>query len=237
MKSFHIDKVVDFFIQVLPHLSVTFEYVILSLLFGLLLGLLILKLKLGKNRIGKAIANGYITIMRCVPSIVLLFLIYFGMPTVVNACFKISMQNIPPIVYVVITFTLFLGGSTAELMRSAYESVDRGQFEAGVSIGLTGFQTLIRIVIPQAFYAAIPNLGNTVIFLFKEGALGYTIGLQDVLGWGYSLSGLSGNAYALELYVALTFVYWPITIILEKLFRLLERNFSIEHRVLKGAKV
>lgn len=236
MRQFHVDKMFEFMIKVLPKLSVTFTYVIFSLLFGLIIGVLILKLKLGKNRAGRAFANLYITVMRCVPSLVMLFLVYFGLPGLLEKIFHVSMQKVPVIVWVVITFSLFLGSQTAELMRAAYQSVEKGQFEAGVTSGLTPFQTFYRIIFPQAFYAALPNLCNVVIFLFKEGALGYTVGLLDILGWGYSLSGLSGHSYALELYVGLAIIYWAVTILIEKVFTVAERNMSIEHKIRKGEK-
>lgn len=236
MRQFHVDKMMEFIIKVLPKLSVTFEYVVFSLLFGLLIGILVLKLKLGKNRIGRAFANGYITIMRCVPSLVMLFLVYFGLPGLLESIFHVSMQGVPVMVWVVITFSLFLGSSTAEMMRSAYQSVEKGQFEAGVTSGLTPFQTFRRIIFPQAFYSALPNLCNVVIFLFKEGALGYTVGLLDILGWGYSLSGLSGHSFALELYVGLALIYWAVTFLIERIFSVAEKQMSIEHKILKGGK-
>lgn len=234
MRTFHIDKVFEYFPKILPYLSVTFEYVVLSVLFGFMIGALLLKMRIGKVRILSAISSIYVTVMRCVPSIVLLFIVYFGAPMIGNSLgYEVSND---PIVYVIITFTLALAASGEEVMRAAYESVDKGQLEAGVACGLTPFQTFYRVILPQAFVTCIPNIGSTVIFMFKEGALAYTIGLQDVMGRGYSISGLYGHAYILELYVALTFIYWPITLILEKTFAELEKRFSIQHKISKIQK-
>ena len=111
----------------------------------------------------------------------------------------------------------------SEIIRTAYLSVPKGQYEAAVMVGLTPVQAIRRIIFPQGFIVALPNFGNIFIFMLKEGALAYTIGLHDVLGRGMYLSGLKANVYNLELYVALTLIYWPCTFILEKIFKAWEK--------------
>lgn len=236
MRTFHFDVMVEFFIKVLPYLKVTFTYVFFSFLFGTLLGALITMMRMSKVKVLNKIGSLYVTVMRCVPSVVLLFLVYYGLPMVLESYFDVKTRNLDNIYYVIVTFTLFLGASTSEVMRSAYRAVPKGQYEAAVTVGMTGWDAFRRIVFPQAFFAAIPNIGNVVIYLLKEGALAYTIGLQDVLGRGYYLNGLKGKGYALELYIALTFIYWPISLLLGRLFSRLEKKFSIEHKIMKNDK-
>lgn len=224
MRTFHWDIFVEFYIKILPYIRVTVCYVFFSVLFGFLFGAVLAMMRLGKRKAFKKIAGAYVTVMRCVPSIVMLFLVYYGLPMLMQALFGRRMQNVTAIVYVIITFSLFLGASSSEIMRSAYLSVDKGQREAAVMSGLSEWDAFRRIVFPQAFHAAIPNVGNIVIYMMKEGALAYTIGLQDILGRGYYLNGLKANAYSMETYIALALIYWPCTLILEKIFALVEKR-------------
>lgn len=234
MRTFHPEIMIEFYFKILPYLSVTFTYVVFSLLFGFLFGILIAAMRLSKRKIFNKLASGYVTIMRCVPSVVLLFLIYYGLPMVLENSFGIVMKDVDTIVYVIVTFSLFLGASTSEIMRSAYLSVNKGQYEAAVMVGLSGWDAFRRIVFPQAFHAALPNVGNIIIYMIKEGALAYTIGLQDVLGRGYYLNGLKANVYNMETYLALALIYWPCTFILERIFAYIEKRFSLTYMVAKG---
>ena len=223
MRAFKWDIFLDFIVKVLPYLSVTLIYVVGSVFFGFLIGLGIAALRLSKSRVLRGIGSVYVTILRSVPSIVLLFIIYYGLPLWFRNRFGIDMSNVSTLVYVIVTFSLLLGSSMSEIIRTAYLSVPKGQYEAAVMVGLTPIQAIRRIIFPQGFIVALPNFGNIFIFMLKEGALAYTIGLHDVLGRGMYLSGLKANVYNLELYVALTLIYWPCTFILEKIFKAWEK--------------
>ena len=223
MRAFKWDIFLDFIVKVMPYLSVTLIYVVGSVFFGFLIGLGIAALRLSKSRVLRGIGSVYVTILRSVPSIVLLFIIYYGLPLWFRNRFGIDMSNVSTLVYVIVTFSLLLGSSMSEIIRTAYLSVPKGQYEAAVMVGLTPVQAIRRIIFPQGFIVALPNFGNIFIFMLKEGALAYTIGLHDVLGRGMYLSGLKANVYNLELYVALTLIYWPCTFILEKIFKAWEK--------------
>ncbi len=223
MRAFKWDIFLDFIVKVLPYLSVTLIYVVGSVFFGFLIGLGIAALRLSKSRVFRGIGSVYVTILRSVPSIVLLFIIYYGLPLWFRNRFGIDMSDVSTLVYVIVTFSLLLGSSMSEIIRTAYLSVPKGQYEAAVMVGLTPVQAIRRIIFPQGFIVALPNFGNIFIFMLKEGALAYTIGLHDVLGRGMYLSGLKANVYNLELYVALTLIYWPCTFILEKIFKAWEK--------------
>lgn len=222
MQKIRLDKTWFYFCKSLPYLKVTVIYVVVSLLLGLVIGAIVCKGKMSKHRIFRVLASVYVSITRCTPSIVLLFLVFYGLPAILFDSFGIDINGIDTVFFVCITFSIFLGASSSEIIRGAYEAVSKGQFEAGLSVGLSEFQTFIRIILPQMLKFAMPNIGNMVIFMFKEGALCYTIGLRDVLGEAYFLSSKDFNAYSLSMYLSLTLIYWPITIILEKLFAYFE---------------
>ncbi|GEK34763.1 amino acid ABC transporter permease [Kurthia sibirica] len=211
--------------QILPFLKVTFFVVGLSIFFGTMLSIVLVAMKLSKKKYLTRIANGYTTIMRCTPSIVLLFLIYYGIPALA-AVVHIDLQNMHSAVFVIITFTMQFTAMMSEIIRASYLAVDKGQFEAAVSVGLTPFQAYRRIIAPQAFVIAIPNIGNGVINLLQEGSLAYTIGLIDIVGKANLIIAGNMNTHALEVFIALALIYWILSIIIEHIFARLERFFS-----------
>lgn len=230
MRKIELEWVLYFIKESLPYIRVTGLYVFFSFLIGTLIGALVAKGRMSSNKVANAIAGFYVTIVRCTPSIVLLFLIYFGFPSLVNGtAFGQWLYTLPVIVFVIATYSIFMGASISEIIRGAYAVVSKGQREAGLSVGMSEFQTFIHVVLPQMLKASIPNIGNTLIFLFKEGALAYTIGLQDILGRAYFLSGKTMNVHSLSMYVALTFIYWPISLILENIFKALQKKMNYVH--------
>ncbi|HLU21552.1 amino acid ABC transporter permease [Lederbergia graminis] len=221
------------FPMLIPYLKVTFWVVILTVLFGTLLGFMLAAMKVGNSKIARKIANGYTTVLRCTPSIVLLFLVYYGVPALISNI-GIDINDWDKIFFVVLTFTLQFGAIMSEVIRSAYESIDKGQFEAAVSVGLSNKQAYWRIVVPQAFVVALPNFGNALLELMKEGSLAYTIGLIDVMGKANLIIAGNYNSHALEIYIAISIIYWILSIAIEQFFSLLEKLFSKGKQVIKS---
>lgn len=218
--------------MLLPYVKVTFLVAGLSVLFGTLLGFMLAAMKIGNNKVARKIANAYITALRCTPSIVLLFLVYYGLPALAEN-FGLLLDNVDKLFFIVITFSLQFAAAMAEVIRSAYQSIDKGQFEAAVSVGLSNFQAYRRIVFPQALVVALPNFGNSLLELIKEGSLAYTIGLIDVMGKASLIIDGRFNAHALETYIALSVIYWVISIVIEHVFFKLEKIFSKGKQVIK----
>jgi L-cystine transport system permease protein len=218
--------------QLLSFLNVTFMVAGLSVLFGTLLGFILAGMKLGTSTAAKKIANGYTTILRCTPSIVLLFLVYYGLPAIASH-FGTDLNQLNTAVFVVITFSLQFGAFMSEVMRTAYEAIDRGQYEAAVSVGLSPAQAFRRIVLPQAFVVALPNFGNSFLELIKEGSLAYTIGLVDIMGKASLIISNNYNSHSLEIYLALSLIYWVLSILIEQFFSKLEKIFSKGKLVIK----
>ncbi|MEJ9281102.1 MULTISPECIES: amino acid ABC transporter permease [Ureibacillus] len=234
-KYFDIGYLWGAFPQLLPYLKITFAVAGLAVFFGTLLGLVLAFMKMGKSKVLQVIAHGYTTIMRCTPSIVLLFLVYYGVPFLADSLFNVNLQNIYTGVFVVITFSLQFAAMMSEVIRSAIQSIDKGQFEAAVSVGLTPWQAYRRIIFPQAFVVALPNFGNGLIAILQEGALAYTIGFIDIVGKANLIIASNFNSHALEIYIALAVIYWVISIVIEKIFELLEKTFSKGSRSIKAS--
>src|SRR5574344_571163 len=212
--------------DLLPFLGVTFEIMTGTIIAGLALGFVLARAKLGANKAARSAASGVISAFRCTPSIVMLFIMFYGLPKIAEVVFGTDINDWPKTVFVVCALGLLFSASAAEIMRSSYNAVDRGQTEAAVTAGLTPFQAFYRIVLPQAFVVALPNLGNSLIALLKEGSLAYTIGLIDIMGEGNMVIQRNYGAYALETYIALAVIYWILTIAIEQLFKKLEAHYS-----------
>ncbi|MDF2873545.1 MAG: amino acid transporter permease [Sporomusa sp.] len=231
MRPFNPQFILDVIPNLLPFLWVTLAVVLGTVFFGSLLGFVLSWAKLSQKARYRWLADGYIYIIRCTPSIVLLFIIFYGLPKFWLEVLDTDINDYDKIFFVLVTFTLLFAAPISEVMRSAYEAIDHGQYEAAVSIGLTPWQAFYHIVLPQATVVALPNFGNSVIELMKEGSLAYTIGLIDLIGKGQLIISQNYGAYALETYLSLSFIYLLLTLGVEKSFLRLEHVFSRQKKV------
>ncbi|CAB1252105.1 amino acid ABC transporter permease [Clostridium sp. MT-14] len=235
------DKIFDFTYMVkcipklIPYLSATMMVTVISMLFGLLVGFFIAIVKIYKISVLRQIAMVYVSFVRGTPLLVQLYLIYFGMPKflyffqIKYGWFEnINVNVIPPEYYAILAFSVNLGAYLSETIRSSIEAVDRGQFEAANSIGMSQAQIMLKIVLPQALIVAIPNLGNTLISTVKDTSLIFMIGIVDIMGEA-KIIGARGLAF-FEIYIAVSIIYWFICIILEKCLNLLEKRSRIFER-------
>jgi L-cystine transport system permease protein len=225
-RPFYPEFILGVFPRLLRYLPVTLFLMLGTVLAGSLIGFFLARARMGSRPVPRLIAAAYTMAMRCTPSIVLLFIIYYALPEVVQALFGIDINGIYKGIFVIITLTLLFAANMGELMRAAYQSVDKGQREAAVSHGLSEAQAFIRITGPQAITAALPNFCNALVGLMKEGALAYTIGMVDMMGQGTLIISRNFGAYGLETYIALALIYWALTILMERSFRGIEKRLS-----------
>ncbi|WP_377519598.1 amino acid ABC transporter permease [Priestia megaterium] len=211
--------------QVVDKLPLTLFMLGLSLLFSLLLGFVIALIRIQKKPVLSKMATIYLSFMRCTPLLVQLFLVYFGLPQLLLLV-HIDINSWSRITFLVIAFSLHTAAPLSEVIRSAYLSIDKGQFEAAYSIGMNYFQSLRRIILPQAFIAALPNLGNAAISLLKDTALAFSIGIIDIMG---QVRLILGNNYGIgmfEIYVTISLVYWSMCIVIEIIVSYLEKHLK-----------
>jgi L-cystine transport system permease protein len=237
MKPFAYWKIPEFLIEILSSIGITLEYVLLGFGFGLIFGMLLALMKISHKKILRTIAYGYTTIMRCTPSIVLLFIVYYGLPRLSNDLFGIRMDTLERMKFVAITLAMFCTASISEVIRSSYEALDKTQIEAAESVGMTETQAFIHVLLPQMLFTATPNFCNTLLMLFKEGALAYSIGMIDLFGKGNYIIGMYQGSYAIEVYITLIIIYWPLSLVITFLSGLLENRFDYDNRQVKGKKV
>lgn len=194
--------------------------VVVGVIFGIVLA--IFKYSAARSRKCRAlgvIANIYLTIFRGTPVYVQLLIFYFVV---------FASVTIPPAVVGVICFGLNSAAYVAEIIRAGIEAVDKGQTEAGRSLGLTGAQTMSLIVMPQAIRNILPALGNEFITLIKETAIIGNIGVLDVTKVGQNI-GMSNYDYLPPLMVV-ALVYLIVVVILTKLLAIFERRLARSDR-------
>lgn len=230
MRPFEPELIPQYMAEVFPYLSVTLGVTLSVIVFGSLLGGLIAWGKISGGRFARSLATAYTYVLRCTPSIVLLFLIFYGLPKFVLEVFDYDINDLSRAVFVIISFTLLYAASSSEVMRAAYLSVNHGQYEAAVSIGLSPFTALRRIVLPQAAVVALPNFGNSVLNLMKEGSLAYTIGLVDLLGEGNLIVSRQYGGSALEVYIAVGLIYLGLALLITKMFLKLEQKLRPQQK-------
>lgn len=168
----------------------------------------------------------YISYVRCTPVICQMFVIYFGIPAVVTSMGG-STAGVDNIVYVIVAYSVNMGGFLGETIRSAILAVPAMQTEAGWAIGLTELQTTVHIVAPQALRVALPMLGTTFISLFQATALAYMVGVLDMIGKARSLGAISGHT--LEGYLCCAAVFAVISLALEQVFNRINRKLDFGH--------
>lgn len=162
----------DRYMLIVRGLGTTILISLLAVLLGCIIGFIMAFFRLSKIKVLNWIAGIYIDVIRGTPTVVQLLIIYY----VIFAPFK----NMPKVVIAAISFGINSGAYVAEIVRGGILSVDRGQMEAGRSLGLTSAQTMRLIIIPQAIKNILPALGNEFIVLVKETAIAGYIALQDL---------------------------------------------------------
>lgn len=201
----------------LKGLGITMEVAVFAALIGIVLGTIVAFMKLSTKRNGKPtifarIANIYIDIIRGTPSVLQLLIMWV---IVMKDC-----KN--GVLVACITFGINSGAYVSEIMRAGILAVDKGQTEAGRSLGLSHFQTMRYIVIPQAFKNALPPLGNEFIVLIKETAIVGYVGLSDLTRVANQMTSKLYEAFMPLIGSAI--VYFTIIKILTVLLAKLERR-------------
>ena len=199
-------------------LKITLIVTIFAVLIGVLLGFLIAIVrtthdKTGKLKILNAICKVYLTVIRGTPVVVQLMIIYFII---------FGSVDISKVLVAIIAFGINSGAYVAEIFRSGIMSIDNGQFEAGRSLGFNYAQTMMYIIMPQAFKNVLPTLCNEFISLLKETSVSGYIALQDLTKGGDIIRSRTYDAFMTLIAVAL--IYLAMVMIFTKLVSLLERR-------------
>jgi polar amino acid transport system permease protein len=210
--------------EILAGLSVTVRLALTTLPVGLLIGFLIATLSLSRNRAARALGFGYTTLMRGLPEILTLFIVYNGLGLLLNRLAAIfhpeARIDLSPFIAGVIALSLVFGAFAAEVLRGAFQAVPIGQVEAGRAIGMTPRQIFWRIKLPQLWRFALPGMGNLWMNLLKDTALVSVIALDDLMRASKVAVGVTKQPFTFYLVACL--IYWLMCLMSEFVLQRME---------------
>jgi polar amino acid transport system permease protein len=219
-------------------LFVTFCAYLLAIMIGMIVGLG----RVSDNWVIYNIATFYVEIIRGIPMLVLLMAIAFvGVPLIVDSInaignwllsfeigtlgtrlAELTTRNISNVMRVIIGLGIAYGAFSAEIFRAGIESIERGQMEAARALGMSYFQAMRFIILPQAIRSVLPALGNDFVAMLKDSSLVSVLGVRDITQLNKLYTSSTFNF--IQGYVVLTFLYLTMTILLTRLVRAMERR-------------
>ena len=171
--------------EIIAGLWVTISLALATLPFGLLLGFLVALAKTSSDSALRVAANIYTTIFRGLPELLTLFIMFYGLPLLLNGIYGLWTENpdlqINNFIAGMVALGTVFSAYAAEVFQSAFRGIAKGQYEAGTSLGLGPLRTLRLVIVPQLLRLALPGLSNLWLILLKETALVSAIGLPDLL--------------------------------------------------------
>lgn len=237
--------------SILKGAIVTIEVALLSLLLAVILGMLGALAKMAPYRWARAIATLYTTVIRGIPDLVLMMLIFFGGQILLNnSLYSINESlnewfassdpnhewvsylpdyiDVSPFIAGVLTIGFIFGAYMAETFRGAIMAVDRGELEAAKAYGMSATLSFRRILLPQMIRHALPGFGNNWLVLLKTTALVSIIGLEDMVRVSSLAAGSTKMPFTFYMVVAIIFLLF--TSISTGFLKVVERKFSIHAR-------
>ena len=198
---------------------ITIQITVMAVGCGFFIGMIAALANLSRFRIVRLLVKCYVELFRGTPLLVQIFMIYFALPMVIG-------QSINPYVAAVTACSINSGAYVSEIFRAGIQSIDKGQMEAGRSLGLTGGQTMRYIVMPQAFKAIIPPLGNEFIAMMKDTSLVSVIGFEELTRRGQLIIARTYGSF--EIWTAVAIIYLIMTLSISQLVAFLERRYNIK---------
>jgi polar amino acid transport system permease protein len=199
-------------------LILSLELALLSIAIGCVIGLALAVLYVSGGRIVRALIAGYVEVVRNVPLLLLVYLVFYGLPTVINIAYGNTTSFI-------VTLSAYAGAYLVEVFRSGLEAVPRGLLDAGKSIGLTPWQRLVHVRLPTMLRIALPALSNTFVSLFKDTSVASVIAVPELT---YGAQWINFNTFRImEVYLVVTGMYLVSGYAILIGLRMLERRYAI----------
>lgn len=214
---FNMKLAIESFPFVIQGIGYTFLISVISIVFGLIIGFFLCLARQSTYKVLRWPARAYISFMRGIPMLALLFIIYFGLPMI-----GIELSGISS---ALIGFSINSAAYIAEVQRATLQSVSKGQWDAGHALGLSYWQVMFGIIVPQATRVAIPPLLNIFLDLIKASSLAAVITVPELL---YNAQIVAGRTYdTITMYLLVALIYWGICIIITMITEQVEKRFSL----------
>lgn len=194
-----------------------------AFILSIILGAVLAIIQHFKIRGLQQVTKVYVSYFRGTPLLIQLFLFYYGLPIIFEA-----MKGCPKHVALIVCLALNSAAYISESIRGAIDSVDKGQYEASLAFGMTHFQMMTRIILPQAAVAAIPPITNSCMDIIKMSSLGMTIGIQDIMGEAQLTAATYYKTF--ETYILAAAFYWILAVILGKVQKKIEKKISTAYQ-------
>ena len=215
--SFNWGLIADNLPLLLQGALVTVEITAMSVGCGFFIGLLVALANLSKFTVVRLLAKCYVDIIRGTPLLVQIFLIYFALPMITG-------QRIDPFIAAVTACSINSGAYVSEIFRAGIQSIDKGQMEAGLSLGLKYSEVMRLIILPQAIRNILPALGNEFITLLKETSVGAYIGIVELTKASDIIASRTYDYFFPLIIIAI--IYLIMTLGLSKLVNVMERRLN-----------
>jgi len=199
--------------------GITISLTVISVCAGLLLSLFLALGKMSKRALLNKLCGAYVFFFRGTPLLMQLYFVYYGLPQI-SPALTINDRFLAAF----IAFSLNSAAYCAEIIRAAIESIDKGQFEASRALGMSYFQTMRLVIIPQSIRRLIPPVGNEFIMMLKDASLVSIIALTDITKATRSISSSTASAMV---YIPAMILYLIITAVFTFIFNRLEKKHSV----------
>lgn len=214
---------------ILKGVPVSLTIALIAFVVGLIIALACALIRIYNIPVLKQLVVLFVSFVRGTPLLVQIFLSYYGIPIVIRSLnesygFNWDISFIPAIYFIYVAFSINAGAYLSETIRAAILSVDKGQFEACYSVGMTTSQALRRVILPQALRVGLPNLCNHFIILLKDTSLAFAASVPEILGEAKMIAGRTSQFF--EVYIVAALIYWVLCTILEQISMYLERRLN-----------
>lgn len=210
----------------LDGMTFTLTLTAVATLFGVLLGTVIAMLRLSSLPVLPKIGAAYVNLMRSLPLVLVIFLFYFLMPYIGQWVLRTDRPiQVGALSSTIITFTLFEAAYFSEIMRAGIQSIPRGQAAAGYALGLSYWQVMGNIVLPQAFRNMLPVIFTQTVVLFQDTSLVYVLSITDFMGAAAKVAQRDGRL--VEMYIFAALVYFAISFTASFIIRRLQKRLAI----------
>jgi polar amino acid transport system permease protein len=199
-------------------LILSLELAVLSIAIGCIIGLTLAVIYVSGGRIARSLIAAYVELIRNVPLILLVYLVFYGIPTVVDLAYDNTTSF-------VVTLSVYAGAYLVEVFRAGLDAVPRGLIDAGKAIGLTPWQRLVHVRLPTMLRIALPALSNTFVSLFKDTSVASVIAVPELT---YGAQWINFNTFRImEVYLVVTGLYLVTGYAILIGLRVLERRYAI----------
>ncbi len=229
--GFNLRVIADHLPMLVEGALLTVKLTTVAVFFGIIIGTFTGMARLSRHVATRKFAGFYVDFIRGTPLLVQIFLVYMGVPQIVQFLGGLILRRpdflfvIPAPVAAMIALSVNSGAYVAEIVRAGIQSIDKGQTEAALSLGLTNGQKMRHIILPQAFRRIIPPLGNEFIAMLKDSSLVSVIALEELVRRGQMV--ITRTFRPFEIWITVALLYLAMTLVISRFVHWSEKKLKV----------